>query len=128
MDFLLDTSFLVCAMDGKIDIRSELSKFGRPCLFVLDLVVKELERLGESNGRDATNAKLSLLFLKRERAAVIKAGSGNTDRKILEYSLNRNMTVCTVDKELKDRLSRGGMGVITIRQGKFLVRVKWNGR
>jgi rRNA-processing protein FCF1 len=125
MEFLLDTSFLVSAMENKIDIVAELRKFGRPSLYVLDLVVKELENLSGGKGEDAASARLALSFLgKRGQVSVIRASKGNTDRKIIEYSLNRNMAVCTLDRELKESLARGGIEVITIRQGRYLVRAE----
>ncbi len=122
MDVLLDTSFMVTAFADRIDVSAELLKFGRPKLFVLDLVVGELEKLAGGNGKDAAAARMSLDYIKRRHAAVIRTKPGNTDKRIIEYSLNRNMTVCTVDAELRDSLRRGGMEVITIRQGKYLVR------
>jgi uncharacterized protein len=124
MDVLLDTSFMMAVMQAKIDLVPELRKFGRPKLFVLDLVLKELEGLSSAGGKDGTAARLALSFLKREAAEVIEAGKGQTDKKIVEYSMDRNMVVCTIDKELKDRLLMGGMEVITIRQGKYLVRAE----
>jgi rRNA-processing protein FCF1 len=124
MYFVLDTSFLVAAMESKMDLMDELRKFGRPKLFVLDLVVSELSMLAERRGKDGTGARISLDFLKRECAEVIKAGSGNTDSRIIEYSMDRDMMVCTIDKNLKDRLLGGGMSVIIIRQGKYLIRVE----
>lgn len=124
MDILLDTSFLMSVMQGKIDIMPELRKFGKPKLFVLDLVIKELESLSSAGGQDGTAARLALTFLKREAVEVIEAGKGHTDRKIVEYSMDRDMVVCTIDKELKDRLLMGGMEVITIRQGKYFVRAE----
>jgi uncharacterized protein len=122
MDFLLDTSFLVAAIESKMDLMDELRKFGRPKLFVLDLVISELSMLAKGRGKDGIGARLGLDFLRRECAEVIKAGSGNTDMKIIEYSMDRDMMVCTIDKGLKDRLLSGGMSVITIRQGKYLIR------
>ncbi len=124
MDALLDTSFLVAAMENKIDVTAELRKFGRPCIFVLDLVINELNKLSEGRGSDAANARVALDFLRNANATVIKAQSGNTDNKIIEYSMNRNMVVCTIDREMRDRLVRGGMEVITIRQGRYLARAE----
>jgi rRNA-processing protein FCF1 len=124
MDFLLDTSFLVATVENKIDLISELRKFGRPKLFVLDLVMSELKMLSERRGKEAVGARLSVSFLERECAEVIKTKSGNTDSKIIEYSMDRDMMVCTIDRNLKERLLSGGMSVITIRQGKYLIRVE----
>jgi rRNA-processing protein FCF1 len=122
MRLILDTSFLMNAMEGKIDIMSELRKFGEPKLSTLDLVVKELEGFSVGRGRNARNAKLSLGFIKNEGVRVIKAGGKNTDNNIVSYAGNRKMDVCTTDAELKKTLMRRGVGVVTIRQGRYLVK------
>jgi rRNA-processing protein FCF1 len=124
MDFLLDTSFLVSSMGNRIEVTAELRKFGVPVLYVLDLVIEELEKLSARRGKDAVSARLALEFLKRENAAVIRVRKGNTDRKIIECSVKSNMTVCTMDKGLKEKLRRKGAGVIAIRQGRYLVRAE----
>ncbi len=121
MKMLLDTSFLITAMKGKIDIMGELRKFGKPSLSVLDLVVKELESFSGGRSKRAIHSRLSLQFIAESDVHVIKTRGGHTDSKIITYATNRDMTVCTVDKQLKDTLRRRGAKVITIRQGKYLV-------
>lgn len=124
MKILLDTSFLITAMRGKMDIMDELRKFGKPALFVLDLVVKELESFSTERGRRAVDSRLSLGFIKKSGVHIIKtSGGGHTDGKIITYATNRKMAVCTMDRKLKDTLLRRGAKVITIRQGKYLVLV-----
>jgi rRNA-processing protein FCF1 len=124
MKILLDTSFLISAMRGRIDIMPELMKFGKPYLYVLDLVVKELESFAAGRGRQAANSRLSLRFIDEEGVHIIKTAGGNTDSKIVTYATNRKMAVCTVDRSLKRTLRRRGTKVITIRQGKYLVQVQ----
>jgi rRNA-processing protein FCF1 len=121
MKVLLDTSFLVAAVDNKIDLRLELSKFGRPEMHVLDLVQGELKKLSEGRGKDAANARVALQFLGRRMVKVVRAGEGSTDRKLAE---KRGFAVCTIDRKLKDSLMRKGAAVITIRQGRYLVRAE----
>jgi rRNA-processing protein FCF1 len=121
MKILLDTSFLISAMRSKMDILGELRKFGRPELYVLDLVVGELESFAKGRGRKAINSRLSLKFLDQENAVIIKTMGGQTDRKIVSYATNRKMAVCTVDRRLKLTLVRRGTNVISIRQRKYLV-------
>jgi len=122
MKVLLDTSFMVAAMENKIDPMMELRKFGNPEPYVLDLIVDELERLSKGNGEDSKNASVALQFLGRSMVNVIKVGEGNTDKKLLEVAEKRNMSVCTIDRKLKDALLGRGIEVITIRQGRYLVR------
>jgi rRNA-processing protein FCF1 len=121
MRMLLDTSFLITAMKGKMDILDELRKFGKPTLNVLDLVVKELESFSGGGSRRAIDSRLSLKFIEDSDIHVIKTRGGHTDNKIITYATNRKMVVCTMDKKLKETLLRRGAKVITIRQGKYLV-------
>ena len=123
MKMLLDTSFLLFAMRKKIDIVSELMKFGKASLYVLDLVVKELESFTTGRGKKAVDSKLSLGFLKQEGVHVIITGGGQTDQEIVTYATNRKMSVCTVDGQLKRTLVRRGASVITIRQGRYMVKI-----
>lgn len=122
MKVLLDTSFLVAVIENKIDMGMELKKFGKPELVVLDLVVNELKSLSEGRGKDSRNARLALQVLGNEMVNVLNAGEGNTDRKIAEYAEKMGMSVCTIDRKLKDSLRGKGAKVITIRQNRYLVR------
>ncbi|MBN2330246.1 MAG: hypothetical protein JXC85_00350 [Candidatus Aenigmarchaeota archaeon] len=122
MKMLLDTSFLITAMRGKMDITGELRKFGQPSLHVLDLVIKELESFSTGRGGKAVLSRLSLAFIGKSGVHVIKTrGGGHTDRKIITYATNRKMAVCTMDKQLKETLLRRGTKVISIRQGRYPV-------
>ena len=123
MKILLDTSFLITAMRGKIDIMDELRKFGKPSLHVLDLVVKELESFSTGRSKRAVDSRLSLGFIERSGVHIIKTMGGHTDMNIITYATNRKMAVCTMDRQLKETLLRRGAKVITIRQGKYLVLV-----
>jgi rRNA-processing protein FCF1 len=121
MKMLLDTSFIISATKGRLDIVEELRKFGRPSLYVLDLVVKELESFSTGRGKRALDSRMSLRFIEQNGVHVIRTRGGHTDRKIVTYATNRGMAVCTVDRQLKETLLRRGAKVITIRQGKYLV-------
>lgn len=121
MKVLLDTSFLIAVMESKIDLIMELRKFGNPELVVLDLVVDELKSLSVGRGKDSKNAKVALQFLGMGMVNVLNAGEGNTDRKIAEYAEKMGMTVCTIDRKLKDSLHKKGAEVITIRQKRYLM-------
>jgi rRNA-processing protein FCF1 len=124
MKVLFDTSFLVSAMEFKIDLVSELMKFGKPEMFVLDLVRRELVVLSEGRGRTGRDARLSLMFIEAAGVGEIKTGfTGHTDRKMMTYALNRQMAVCTIDLRFKKSLVKRGVRVITIRQRKFLALV-----
>ena len=46
MKFLLDTNFLMIPGKFKVDVFSELEKFGKPELYTVSAVVRELEKKG----------------------------------------------------------------------------------
>lgn len=123
MKFLLDTNFLITAYENKIDIISELLKFGKPELCVIDLVIKELERFSTDKSKRSLHSRLSLKFIKNESVETIKTKGGHTDKKIVLKALNKKMVVCTNDKKLKESLLKKGIEVVTIRQNRYFVKI-----
>jgi rRNA-processing protein FCF1 len=122
MKILLDTSFLLSAMEKKLDIVSALRIFGEPELYTLNLVIEELKGFSKGASKKARNSRLSLNFIEKAGVKVIRATGKNTDSNIVGYAGNRRMKVCTIDGNLKKTLRRRGTGVITIRQGRYLVK------
>ncbi len=120
MKVLLDTSFLVKVVENKADLQAELMKFGKPELLTLDLVVKELEILSSGRGNDADNASVALDFV-RKYVKVLAAAKGSTDLTLLKVAKEGDMTVCTLDRKLKDMLLKGRVKVLTLRQGRYVV-------
>jgi len=113
MKFLLDTNFLVSAIKFRIDINKELEKFGRPDLYTLNLVLKELEKLKAK--------KLAFYFIGRNNVSVIRV-KGRTDSEIVRAARKYSMVVCTQDRELIKRLKAKNLSVVFIRQKKYLVK------
>ena len=74
MKFLLDTNFLLIPGQFKIDIFSELNKYGKPKLFTLDLVVQELKTLSTGKGKDSAAAKLALELLQQKKVDICGFG------------------------------------------------------
>lgn len=123
MKFLLDTNFLVSVMKFRIDLFSELQKFGKPELCVLNLVVVELKKLAKSEKKNKKHARVALLFIKNKNVKKIKTIGSNTDEEILRIAKTRNCAVCTEDRELIKNLKKAHLIVICSRQKKYLVRV-----
>ncbi len=114
MKFLLDTNILMSIESLKIDLVSELSKFGKPELYTLDVVKKEL--IKKSN----IQAKIALEFIKRFKVKVIKSSGQDADSEIVRTASEKGFVVCTQDKALIKRLVRKGVKVVYIRQKRFL--------
>ena len=112
---------LISSMRNRLDIFSELEKFGKPELYVLDLVISELEGFSGGRGAKSRHSRLALKFLENGDVKTIKARSGQTDRKIINYAINRKMAVCTIDRDLKKTLVKRGVKVISTRQRRYLV-------
>ena len=123
MKFILDTNFLLIPGQFKVDIFSELRKFGRLELYTLDLSVKELEKLSLEKSFDGMAAKLALGLVKEKGIHVLAAGRGSTDTEIEAAAIFGSYTVCTQDKDLIGRLKTKGIKIISLRQKKYLVEV-----
>ena len=114
MKFLLDTNFVMIPVQFKVDIYSELSEFGLPEIFVLDLVLQELSSLGKPG-------KLALEILQSHSPKILKSPGKITDNEILKAARS-GFTVCTQDRILAKKLKLSGIPVITLRQKKYLVQ------
>ena len=115
MKFLLDTNFLVIPGLFRIDVFRELEKFGKPELYTLDLVVKELETIRSKH------SKLGLELLKKHKVRVLSSELSNADKEIIRIA-PEGFVVCTQDKGLIEKLKKKGAKVITLRQKKYLIK------
>ena len=121
-NFLLDTNFLMIPFQFKVDIFSELTKFGKPQCFTLNLVVNELEKLAVGSGKNASHAKLALFAARRERVKVLFSKSRGADAGLLKIAKEKHMALCTQDRALGQRARKRGIPVITLRQKRYLVK------
>ncbi len=119
MKFLLDANFLLIPGQFGVDVILELSKFGKPEIYTLDLVLGELKNLAEKKGKDSKAARLGLLLIKEKDVHVLQSREKNTDSE-LERLAGEGYTICSQDKELIRKLRVGRMKVISLRQKKYL--------
>ncbi len=110
--FLLDTNFLVIPYQFKVDIYSELRKFGKPDMYTVSPVLEELKKL--KNGNEAFR-----LYLIRG-GKVIETGGTNADDDMARLAGEDNYVVCTQDAELQKRIRKAGARVVFLRQKRFL--------
>jgi len=121
MKFLLDTNFLLIPAQFHVDVFSELSHFGKPELYTLTLVVKELDKLSRSRGRKAAHARIALLLLKKEGVRILGSPSQTTDAGIVNAA-RKGFVVCTQDRALIKRLRTEKIPVVTLRQKRYLIK------
>jgi len=121
MKFLLDTNFILIPAQFRVDVYSELSGFGKPELYTIDLVLKELEKLIHSRGKKSRQAKMALLRLKKEGVKILITGARQADAAIVKIASQKKFTVCTQDRALAKRLKAKKVPVVTLRQKRYLV-------
>lgn len=111
---VLDTDFILASLEFGIDIFSEIERIV-DFNYEICVVDKTLQEL-----KGKANEKLALELIKR--MMVIKASDGDirADDAILRIADNGSI-VATQDKGLKEKLKNRKIGVITIRQKRYLV-------
>lgn len=112
---VLDTDFLLKSLENKIDIFKELSRISE-FPFTVNILDKTLEEL-----KGKKFEKLALTFIRSKKISVIKT---KNDKKVDDLLLEMdNIIVATQDKELKEKLKKRKILVITIRQERYLQNV-----
>ena len=120
MKFLLDTNFLLVPGKFRVDIFSELEKFGKPETFILDLSMRELKKIIKGGGKDSRHALLALDLIEKKEVTVLESGiSGHTDRALVKFA-GEGYVVCTSDRPLIRKLREAGFRAITLRQQRYL--------
>ncbi len=113
---LLDTSFILSALKYKIDIKSELNNIidEKFSTYYIDKTLTELK------GKPLE--KLAKDILKKINAKkIITHENKNVDSLLILHSeANKDVLVATQDKRLKEKLKKRNVGLITIRQKKYL--------
>jgi rRNA-processing protein FCF1 len=123
MKILLDTNFLLIPGKHKVDIFRELEKFGKPELFTLDLVIRELRTLASGRGRSASNARLGLELIEKKAVQVLESRGDSADQEIERVAAEQGFAVCTQDRALQARLRREGLTVFQLRQSRRVVKL-----
>ena len=121
---ILDTNFLLIPGIFCVDIFSEIK---RVCDFkyelcVIDRTINELEHIViSSKGKYKKAASLSLELIKKNRVKIIKTEKNmSVDDSIVLLS-NKNCIVATQDKDLKRRLKKVRIPIITMRQKRYVI-------
>ncbi len=94
--------------------------FGKPTIILLKEVLKELEGISRGAGRRARQARAALKNARRMKT-VSSEEEGSCDDKILRYAVRNRAAVATLDRELRFRLRREGIPVVTCRNGEVYV-------
>lgn len=105
---ILDTNFILTAINFKIDIFSQLKEYD---VYILDKTLQEL--------KNKKNEKLAKELIKKYNVKIIKTtGNKNVDDLLLEYN---DFIIATQDRELKEKLKKAKISTISLRQKKYLI-------
>lgn len=119
MKIVIDTNIFVYSVRFKIDI---FSRLGGNEIFTTESVMRELEKLGKGNSRDAKAAALALLMLKEKinggMVSVLPSGNRSADECLLELG-KCGYAIITQDRELLERLKSAGCAFGYIKQKKY---------
>ncbi len=124
MKILLDTNFILTCVKQKIDFHSCANEIVNQKIewLVPQDVIDELDVLKNRKGMkfsDRDAARLSFEIVRNLNPKVIKLPSKNpnVDMKIVNYIVDKNIVLATLDKNLKNRI---GNRILTIRGRKNL--------
>ncbi len=124
---IVDTNFLFIPGDLGIDIFTEIQQLiNEPYeLCVMDSTIYELNKILTTSAKQkqGLNAKLGLILLKQKNLKTINGSSKNyADSSILDYAAQnpQNTIIATQDKDLKNKLKKIPVRIITLRQKKYL--------
>lgn len=122
---LFDTNFfLIIEMQG-IDVFGEITNLvaEEHELATLSSVVGELEKMQASNSKRGVAARVALKLIQQKEVKVYETNL-KADQSIIDFSLrNKDVIVCTNDRELKKELKKNNIKVISPRGKKYLTFV-----
>ncbi|MFH1592798.1 MAG: hypothetical protein ABIB47_05520 [Candidatus Woesearchaeota archaeon] len=114
---ILDTDFILNSIKNHIDIETSIKELCpyKLKISIFDKTLKELENKPLENIANKIISKFH----------IIKTNSNKiVDDLILDYvKTNKNSLIATQDKKLKEKLKKGKIAIITIRQQKHIIFV-----
>ena len=116
---ILDTNFIIYAV--KYKLAHDLEEYKNE-LAVPEQVIFELEMLSSKSEKvkDREDAKLGLLLVEKWNIKVLNE-TGNADDAIEKLALKNQAKVATMDKILVNKLKKGGVKILKIRQKNRLI-------
>jgi rRNA-processing protein FCF1 len=123
MEVICDTSFMMVL--GSIPLRnieSIESSLGSLHFTVPDIVADELRMLEHHSGpKRSRMARAALSLIESNFNLINLPPSKYADDAIIEYSSCHNCAVATIDRELKSRLIKNKVLVITLKDNKLII-------
>ena len=120
MKILFDTSFLMAIASKPIKKIAMLEDLTAEYI-ILSAVIHELNMLKKSKHvKRAKAAKAALDIINSMNAKVIDAKGKPIDDLIIDYAIANNAYVATIDGEMRSKLRREGIGIITLSKDRII--------
>lgn len=115
---VLDTNFVTIPFQFGVDIYEEIARIidEQYELIFPKICIKELNKL--KNGK----ASLELMKMKGVKFVEIPLAK-SVDESILNYAKENNAIVATQDSELKKKVLKNSLPIITLRKKQYLIKI-----
>jgi rRNA-processing protein FCF1 len=123
MDVLCDTSFLMVLVSRPISKFDEVERnIGKLNILVPTIVIEELNILQQKAGPKRSMTAKTAIEISKARFKVIEiVKSRHVDDAIIEYAIKHNCATATIDTDLRKRLIKNRILVITISNNRLLI-------
>jgi uncharacterized protein len=123
MDVLCDTSFLMVLVSRPISKFDEVERhIGKLNILVPTIVIEELNILQQKAGPKRSMTAKTAIEISKARFKVIEiVKSRHVDDAIIEYAIKHNCAIATIDTDLRKRLIKNKILVITISNNRLLI-------
>ena len=120
VEVICDTSFLIVLANRPVKGMDQLeTRFGKIHFVIPTVVIKELNKLAHSAGiKRSKEAKLALDLAGKFKT--VQLDGVVADGVIIDYASSRKCMAATIDNELKNKLHRNGITVITLSNNKLI--------
>ena len=122
MEVLVDTSSIIYSFCLKKDIFANIENLGFTPV-VVSSVIEELKEISKRNSKYAVAARYALRVIeerkKGKRIKIIRT-KGNADEAIERIAKKKKIRVCTNDKEMKKRIKKLGLEILTVKSNGFV--------
>ncbi len=122
MKIVFDTNFCMVPFEFKVDVIDELNRIMPEKFEILipDLVISELKKIAEKQGKRAIAARSALEFIKNFKVVKVEH-RGSVDKSIVYFAKENNCILATQDKEMKKLARKLRVPIVTMRQKKYLI-------
>jgi|SaaInlStandDraft_3_1057020.scaffolds.fasta_scaffold69135_2 rRNA-processing protein FCF1 len=112
---ILDTDFLITSIKYKVDVVAQIkANYPNEEIAIMDKTLDELKNVNIPNARAAAH------LVKLKEITIIKTKKDKIVDKLILEKVEKDDIIATQDRDLKRKLKKKDIKVITIRQKKYV--------